>query len=194
VSVSLGRVARLQVQRNPLKARGEGYDPTPILSVDEAAIGPLGMVGRHDGAWVVDAHHAAHPRSRAGGRRPLSMGFTSHYAAMAAHFGSAPLGCAGENVIVDTEQRVALEDLDGEIVVTTADSEVVLTGARVATPCLEFTSYLLGLPEVARREDIAHDVSFLDDGTRGYILAVAHLERSVVIRVGDVVSVRAALA
>lgn len=188
---ALGSIVRLQVQRDPVKARGEGYDPTPILAVDEAAIGPLGMVGRYDGAWVVDAHHGAHPRSRAGGRRALSIGFTAHYAAMADHFGSAPLGCAGENIIVETDRMIGAETLEGDLIVTTADGELRLTGARVATPCLEFTSFLLGRSEVAPRSEIAADVASLDEGVRGFILEVAHLERPVVIRVGDSVSIRA---
>lgn len=189
MSTPLGRIVRLQVQRDPLKHRGSGYDPTPILAVDEAAIGPQGMVGWHDGAWMVDAHHAAHPRSRAGGRRPLSIGFTSHYDLMASRFGAAPLGCAGENLIVEADRRIELGDLDGGIVVSAADRDLVLTGARVAAPCLEFTSFLLGRPGVAPRSEIGDDVAFLDDGLRGFILAVAHLERSVVVRVGDEVHV-----
>ncbi|HUG75716.1 MAG TPA: hypothetical protein VMM81_08650 [Acidimicrobiia bacterium] len=190
----LGSIVRLQVQRDPLKTRGEGYDPTPILAVDEAAIGPLGMVGRHDGAWVVDAHHGAHPRSRAGGRRALSIGFTAHYAAMADRFGSAPLGCAGENIIVETDRIIRAEDLEGDLLVTTGNGELRLMGARVATPCLEFTSFLLGRPAVASRSEIAADVASLDEGVRGFILEVAHLGGPVVIRVGDPVSVRAGFA
>jgi hypothetical protein len=71
----LGPIVRLQVQRDPLKVKGVAYDPAGILAVDEAAIGPQGIVGRHDGTWVLDTHHAAHPRSQAGGRRALSIGF-----------------------------------------------------------------------------------------------------------------------
>jgi hypothetical protein len=192
--VLLGSIVRLQVQRDPLKSRGTGYDPTPILAVEEAAIGPLGMVGRHDDAWVVDAHHGAHPRSRAGGRRALSIGFTAHYAAMADRFGSAPLGCAGENIIVETDRMMLEEDLEGDLVVTTGGDELRLTGARVATPCLEFTSFLLGRSEVAPRSEIVAEVASLDEGVRGFILEVAHLERPVMIRVGDPVSVRAGSA
>src|SRR3989304_6150768 len=102
----IGAIVRLQVQRDPLKERGVGYDPTGILAVEEAAIGPLGIVGRHEGTWVLDTHHAAHPRSQAGGRRALSIGFTGHYDRMAKRFGVAPLGCAGENLIVEIPNRL----------------------------------------------------------------------------------------
>jgi hypothetical protein len=186
----LGRIARLQVQRDTVKRKGEGYDATPILAVDEAAIGPLGIVGRHDDAWVVDVHHRAHPSGKGGGRRALSIGFTSHYDRILERFGSAPVGCAGENVIVEVDRVIGLDDLSGEVVIVSDGGEVSLTGARVATPCLEFTSFLLGRSEVAPRVEIADDVAFLDGGTRGYILDVAHLERPMRVRVGDQVMVR----
>lgn len=186
----LGPIVRLQVQRETVKRKGAGYDPGPILSVPEAAIGPFGMVGRHDGAWVIDVHHKAHPAGRAGGRRPLSIGFTSHYERMAGRFGSAPLGCAGENVIVGVDRTILPGDLAGRIVILAEDGEVSLTGARVSTPCVEFTSFLLGRDGVAPRGEVADDLAFLDGGTRGYILQVAHLEGPAIVRPGDLVVVR----
>jgi hypothetical protein len=181
----LGPIVRIQIQRNPLKKRDVGYDPGPILVVEEAVIGPPGLVGRHKGSWIVDAHHAGHPASRAGGRRPLSVGFTEHYARMARRFGTAPLGCAGENLIVETERRIDPEDLEGVLVVRTADGEVPLGSARVATPCVEFTSFLLGRDGVAPREEVADDLEFLDGGTRGFIVDLSRVDRSHRVRVGD---------
>jgi MOSC domain-containing protein YiiM len=187
--VVLGPVVRLQVQRDPVRHVGVGYDPAPILSVTDAMIGPLGIVGRHDGSWVLDAHHGAHPARRGGGRRALSVGFTAHYEAMARRFGEAPVGCAGENVIVAVPSRVMLEDLTGEVVVLGGDGEIRLTGARVASPCVEFTSFIAGRP-LAPRAEIAADLEFLDAGMRGFILEVAHLDRPMRVRVGDLVVVR----
>jgi hypothetical protein len=188
----LGPIVRLQIQRDPLKERGIGYDPAGILSVDEAAIGPHGIVGRHDGAWVLDTHHASHPRSQAGGRRALSIGFTGHYDRMAQRFGSAPVGCAGENMIVSIPDRLMASDLAGTIVVRAADDEIELRRARVAAPCAEFTSWIKGLDTVLGKLDQPEDITFLDDGMRGYILDVAHLDRSMTVRVGDEVWVRGA--
>lgn len=185
----LGPIVRIQVQRNPLKTKGSRFDPEPILAVDEAVIGPPGLVGRHAGGWVVDAHHAHHPRSRAGGRRPLSVGFTHHYGLMAERFGMAPLGCAGENLILGTDRRVTIGDLGGALVVRTADGDVPLGSARVAAPCREFTSFLLGRGDVAPRAEIAADLDFLDEGTRGFVLDLAGLERAALLRLGDEVFV-----
>lgn len=186
----LGTIVRLQVQREPLKEKGVSYSPDPILAVDEATLDLQGMLGRHEGTWIVDAHHSAHPRARGGGRRALSIGFAGHYDLMAERFGAAELGCAGENIIVDTAGRTTTADLRGEVVVHTADGEVVLRGARVAAPCAEFTSWIRGLEEVLPKTEQPDDIEFLEHGTRGFILDVSHLERPVTIRVGDRVSVR----
>lgn len=180
----LGPIVRLQVQRDPLKTRGIGYDPAGILAVDEAAIGPLGITGRHDGAWVLDTHHGAHPRSQAGGRRALSIGFTGHYELMGGRFGAAPLGCAGENLIVTNPGRITAAEL-GTLVVKGAGGAFELRKARVAAPCAEFTSWIKRLDVVVPKQDQADDVAFLDDGMRGYILDVSHLERPMPVRVGD---------
>jgi hypothetical protein len=188
----LGSIVRLQVQRDPLKVKGESYDPAGILQVPEASVDSSGMLGRHDRNWVVDAHHAGHPRARAGGRRALSIGFAGHYAEMEARFGSADLGCAGENIVLDTTGRVTLEDLGGEIVIHSQDGPVVVRASQVAAPCAEFTSWIKGLDSVVPKRDQAEDVEFLDHGTRGFILDVSHLSAPVTINVGDRVTVRSA--
>lgn len=186
----LGTIVRLQVQRDPLKEKGVSYSPAAILTVDEASLDVQGMLGRHDGTWVVDAHHAAHPRARGGGRRALSIGFAGHYDLMAERFGSADLGCAGENIVIDTPGRTTQADLTGEVVVHTADGEVHLRDARVAAPCAEFTSWIKGLDTVVPKMEQADDIEFLEHGTRGFIMDVSHLDRPVTIRVGDRVTVR----
>ena len=185
----VGPIVRIKVQSTPLKSEGEGYDPQPILAVEEGVIGPPGLIGRHEGSWLLDTHHAGHPASRAGGRRPLSIGFTEHYERMAGRFGSAPLGCAGENLIVETDRTITPDDLSGIAVLITSDGEVPLGEARVATPCREFTSFLLRRSDVAPREEIASDLEFLDGGTRGFILDLSRVERSHRVRIGDLVGV-----
>ena len=95
----LGTIIRLQIQREPLKEKGVGYDPSEILEVAEASLDSRGMTGHLDGEWLVDAHNADHPRARGGGKRALSIGFEGHYEAMverwrpSRHASCAKLGC-----------------------------------------------------------------------------------------------------
>lgn len=184
----IGRIVRLQVQVEPVKHKGVGYDPAPIAAVERAAVGPDGMVGRAAEGWLVDAHHRAHPNGHGGGRRALSIGFTGHYEAMAERFGDVPVGIAGENIIVEGPP-LRLGDLGGGVEVATAAGVVRFLAPRVAAPCREFTCFLRGYPELLPREELEDDLAFLEDGTRGYILEVSHLAGPVEIAVGDLVSV-----
>ena len=143
------------------------------------------MVGAHEGTWVIDAHHKAHPASRAGGRRPLSIGFTGHYDLMANRFGEAPLGVAGENIIVDGP-AFSLADLGEGVLIENAVGELIpLERPRVAAPCVEFTSFMLGLDGVAPLAEIEEPLADLHDGRRGFIVAADHSPTSVTIAVGD---------
>jgi hypothetical protein len=187
----LGPIVLLQVQRQPLKGSGR-FDPGPILAVEEAWVGPLGLAGRHGGAWVLDAHHAAHPAGRGGGGRPLSIGFTGHYRLMGERFGRVPLGIGGENLVVAAEGRLRLEDLAGEVVVRGADGDLVFGGARVAAPSLQFTSFLLGLDRVADRAEVADELVFLGEGMRGFVLGAAPGAMPRLVRLGDQVWVHSA--
>lgn len=180
----LGAVALLQVHRAPL-ALDSGYDVSRLVQVEELAVGPLGVAGLHEGGWILDVHHRAHPESRGEGRRALSIGFAGHYRAMAERFGDVPLGVGAENLVLDTESRVFESDLEGTVVIEGSHGEIPLTGARVAKPCRQFTSFLLGRGDVAPREEIAAELEFLGDGMRGYILATDAVARPVPVRAGD---------
>lgn len=181
----IGAISRLQIQRTPIKTKGLGYDPAGILEVPKASVDAWGMVGWHDDVWAVDAHHKAHPSSRARGRRPLSIGFTGHYALMAERFAAAPIGIAGENIIIEGP-ALTLDDLgNGLVIVASNGTEVLLERPRVAAPCLEFTSFMLGLDHVAPLEEIEGPLADLHDGRRGFIVAADHASSPVEITVGD---------
>jgi hypothetical protein len=183
----IGPIVRLQVQMDPIKVKGSGYLPHKILPVQTAAVDAWGMVGRHEGAWVVDAHHKAHPASRAGGRRPLSVGFTGHYRLMGERFESAPAGIAGENILVDGP-ALALGDLGEGLVIETSNGDLVrLERPRVAAPCVEFTSFMLGLDHVAPLAEIEEPLAALHDGRRGFIVAADHDPNPIAVSVGDLV-------
>jgi hypothetical protein len=170
----VGRIVRLQIQRSSLKT-GEKptrvYDPAPLLAVDRLALGPEGALGEgSDGSWLVDVHHRAHPRTKnADGAHGVSLGFTSHYALMRNRFGERiTLGCAGENIIVETERRIALEDLEGGVVLLAPDGREVtrLEVLQVAQPCRPFSGWALGGGVEARL--LKETLQFLEGGTRGY--------------------------
>ena len=189
MSERLGAVVRLQVQAEPLKGSGV-YEPSHLITVDRAAISADGMLGWDGSGWVVDAHHSAHPRSRGGGRRAMSIGLTGHYTAIGERFPEAALGIGGENIVVDGP-ALRLADIGAGFSIRREDgTEVDLLSPRVVAPCVEFTSYLLGSSFVLPREQIAGDLAFLDEGTRGHYVDVGHLIRPVFIEVGDEVWLR----
>jgi len=181
---AVGRIVRLQIHAEPLKQDG-AYVPDSLVSVDRASITIDGMLGWDSTGWIVDTHHRAHPRAKGGGNRVLSVGFTGHYAAMSDRFGSVPLGIAGENIIVDGPALAAADIVDGVLIRHTDGTETVLRTPQPAVACAGFTSFLLGSDEVLERREIADDLSFLSTGTRGFIVAVDHLDRPVEINIGD---------
>jgi len=170
----LGRIVRLQIQRSSLKT-GEkprrSYDPAPLLAVDRVAVGPEGVLGESaDGAWLVDVHHRAHPCTKnEDGVHGVSLGFTSHYALMHERFGERiTLGCAGENIIVETTGRITVEDLDAGVALLAPDGRelVRLDVLQVAHPCRPFTGWALG--GTVEADVLKEQLQFLDGGTRGY--------------------------
>ena len=170
----LGRIVRLQIQRSSLKT-GEkprrSYDPAPLLAVDRVAVGPDGVLGESaDGAWLVDVHHRAHPWTKnPDGVHGVSLGFTSHYGLMRERFGARiTLGCAGENIIVETTGRIAVEDLDTGVALLAPDGREIarLEVLQVAHPCRPFTGWALG--GTVEADVLKEQLQFLDGGTRGY--------------------------
>ena len=185
----IGRITKLQVHAEPLKQDG-AYVPDPLVSVDRAVVNADGMLGWDGHGWIIDTHHPAHPRAKGGGKRVLSIGFTGHYDAIVDRFGSVPVGIAGENIVVDGP-AVGAEDIEGGLVIRHADgSETELRSPKAAVACTGFTSYLLGSNEVLGHDEVADHLSFLSTGTRGFILAVDHIDRPVEIHVGDEILTR----
>ncbi|MDJ0923690.1 MAG: hypothetical protein QNJ77_03930 [Acidimicrobiia bacterium] len=183
MSDRIGEVVLLQIHGD-LLVPGDRFDPTPLVEVDEMSIDSSGVLGRTNGMWAVDVHHRSWPGR--GGRRPVSMGFTSHYDMMRDRFRDVPLGTAGENILVTASQRISLEDLGTGVVIRGADGRAaILTQPFVARPCQQFTSFMLALPYKAEREEIADELAFLEGGMRGFIFAVDGLEEPVTIKNGD---------
>jgi hypothetical protein len=171
---TIGTVARLQIQRDSLK-KGEKptrlYDPAPLFSVPSLNVTPDGALGASpDGAWIVDVHHRAHPHTKnEDGLHGISVGFTSHYAAMREHFGDrVEVGCAGENIIATADRRFTYEELAGGVAILAPDGQerVRLRVLQVAHPCRPFTGWALGKP--VEPEELKKHLQFLDNGMRGF--------------------------
>jgi len=71
------------------------------------------------------------------------------------------------------------------VVVETEDGDLLLERPRVAAPCAEFTSFMLGLDEVAPMADVAGPLADLHDGRRGFIVAADHQPNPIEVRLGD---------
>ena len=115
----------------------------------------------------------------------MSVGFTGHYALMEDRFGSAPVGIAGENIVIEGP-ALSLGDLgEGLVVENGAGDLISLERPRVAAPCVEFTSFMLGLDEVAPLAEIEEPLGDLHDGRRGFIVAADHSPQPIDIARGD---------
>ena len=191
---TIGTIVRLQIQRGSLK-RGDKpvrlYDPAPLLSVPALSVSPDGALGASssdDETWIVDVHHRMHPRTKnEDGLHGISIGFTSHYAAMREHFGDKlTVGCAGENIIAQVDRRVTYDELAGGVAVLSPDGaeRVRLKVLEVAHPCKPFTGWALG-KQVAP-EELKKHLQFLDNGMRGFYCAG---EGMGTVKLGDSVAI-----
>jgi MOSC domain-containing protein len=186
---AIGLIKQVQVQRSSLKA-GERpyryYDPAQLLLVDGLLLSPRGVIGlTHDGEQIVDVHNADHPMSKnQKGVNGISIGFTSHYRAMRERFGPHLTdGCAGENILIETDDTFALGDLGERLAIQTgAGALVFLTSLLVAAPCVEFSRFAAGQGERLPAEALKATLQFLDDGRRGFY---ASLASEAIVRAGD---------
>lgn len=183
----VGQIVRLQIQVNSLK-QGQRphryYDPAGIRSVPALRLTNEGVVGLVDGQEIMDMHHTRHPAGKNRGSNAISINFTSHYARMRARFGPLALGCAGENLLVQTDSVLALADLaQGLVLVPAGGPPIHLSPATVATPCMEFSEYVLNLGEKPPATLLQETLRFLDAGTRGFY--VLWSGAPVVTRPGD---------
>jgi hypothetical protein len=145
------------------------------------------MIGWDGSAWLLDNHHRAYPEGRPAERRAVSVGFSAHYAAMRGRFGDTVVaGIAAEDIIIDAGDAMSLEQLRPGIEIrSSTGAALTLRDPLVATPCREFTSCLLGLPERGSREELDDDLAFLDDGMRGFVFGTSTIAEPIVIAVGD---------
>lgn len=189
----LGTVIRLQVQASSLKVGDSPrrYDPSPLQTVHALTVTPGGVVGvTGEPEGLIDVHHQEHPHSKnSGGKNGISLGFTSHYAAMRERFGlHLSDGIAGENVLIeltDDARLITPEELTSEVAfIGDERSPLALERVIVAAPCVEFSRFALRFPD-DRKPDatVTEALRFLGIGMRGFYGTYAG--NAAVLRVGD---------
>ncbi len=171
---SLGTIVKCQVSARGL-IQEKRYIETDIVDAQELHLGVDGVVGWCHGRAVLNHHHRLNPLvGTFKPKRLLSVGFTGHYSAMAERFGTARLGCAAENVIVDCDRIITPEEMAGGLQVRSADGGVIeLEPAAVAKPCVPFTKYMLQNQD-ASDEEVVPNRAFLENGMRGFVLGLAN--------------------
>lgn len=169
----IGRITRLQIQTSSLKVDGDPrryYTPDPIRQVDVLDVTDGTITGPVDGRAVVDVHSATHPDSRnRGNGNMLSVVFTGHYGLVRKRFGSHVAdGMAGDNILVEYDQRLKLSDVERGLAIERPDGERIELGIiSVAHPCVEFSRFCLDNLD-AHPKQISETLKFLDGGTRGF--------------------------
>src|SRR5258707_9544271 len=189
----IGRVKLVQVQPTPLKIRERPnayYDPSPLLVVDTLLVSPYGAIGvTAEGGHITDIHHAQHQATRnSHGKNDLSVGFTSHYAAMRARFGQHLVdGCAGENILVDTDRTFTLADVAGGLAIQNPDTGqiVYLTQLKIDAPCVEFSQYAASYGMPLPPQELQAALQFLHNGRRGFYARLAEHQNSGSARAND---------
>jgi len=188
----LGRVKLVQIQPNGLiidTPDGDIYDAARRVEVESLIITPLGIEAvLPTGEPVLDIHHINHP-DKAYKDDLISIGFTSHYAAMRQRFGEHMQdGTAGENIIIEHDEEVWLDDLGQRVVIENAEThqQAVLDILRIATPCKEFSHFAANsqgqrLPSA----ELKSTLQFLNKGRRGFLLALADGQQNVTVKAGD---------
>ena len=133
------------------------------------------MVGEVDGQRLLDVHSDTHPRSRNHGRASgLSIGFTSHYRAMREQFGAHVTdGVAGENVLVDSDDRITRERLEHGALRVRDGHVVPFAEVAIAEPCVEFSRFVLGVAPGDGGPPMREPLQALRGGIRGFYVALA---------------------
>lgn len=173
--IPIGSIVRLQIQTGEIKT-GERYrrvyDPAPIRAVPCITLTPDGVTGPGSGGPdLLDIHHRDHRAGKfGGGKNGISILFTHHYELMRARFGPHVVdGIAGENILVDSDRQIRIEDLARGLLIETAGGPVYLHDLVIASPCVEYTRFVLGYPPDARADTTFRDaLEFLGPGLRGF--------------------------
>jgi hypothetical protein len=188
----IGLIKHVQLQRSSLK-QGERpqryYDPAPLLVVERLRLDAGGVRATGaDGVPIIDVHHASHPETKQRlGINGISIGFTGHYRAMRDRYGAhLPDGCAGENILIESDQIWSIDDLGAAVAIQSSDGQLVrLDGLTVAAPCVEFSRFAHLSDQPLTSDQLRTTLQFLDGGMRGFYARLADGQPAAEIRAGD---------
>jgi hypothetical protein len=133
---------------------------------------------------TIDIHNSLHPQTKNGGHNALSFVFTGHYMAMKTRFGDRlPIGCAGENILVESDGLVSLDQVSRGVVIETSQGKISLGNVIVAAPCRSFSKFALA-SAAADPAGVKEALQFLDKGMRGFYCSLLD-ELPATVRLGD---------
>jgi len=189
----LGKVKLVQVQPRGLiieTPTGDFYDVSQRVEVDKLIITSLGIEATTaDGEHVLDIHHMNHPDKKYDDDDLVSIGFTSHYAAMRERFGAHMVdGAAGENIIIEHDQEVWMEDLGRQVAIenTEKGEKNYLDVLKFAAPCEEFSHFVADSQhERLPADELKATLQFLNDGRRGFLLVLSDGQETATVQAGD---------
>ena len=188
----IGKIKHVQLQRSSLK-QGQRpqryYDPTPLLLVERLRLAHGGVSAvSADGVPMIDIHHSGHPETKNRlGANGISIGFTSHYRAIRDRYGAHLTdGCAGENILVESDRVWLIDELGESLVIQRADGQLVaLADLMAAAPCVEFSRFAHLSADPLTSDQLRTTLQFLDGGMRGFYARLADGQPDAEIRAGD---------
>ena len=187
----IGAVQLTQIAPSSLKTGvypDERYDPALLLPVASLVLTTRGVVGvTADGNLLMDIHNADHPQARRWHDNGISVGFTSHYAALRVTFGPQSVdGCGGENIVIACDERWTLDDLDAGLLIRRSSTGELIRLARplVATPCAPFARFATGNAVLAGAAMKAALMA-LHHGQRGFYIGLDAPLPVAVVQAGD---------
>ena len=160
------------------------------MEVEKLIITSLGIEATTtEGKHVLDIHHINHPGKKYGNDDLVSIGFTSHYAAMRERFGTHMVdGAAGENIIIKYDREVWMGDLGQRVIIENAETgkRAYLDVLKFAAPCEEFSHFVADSQhERLPADKLKATLQFLHNGRRGFLLVLSNGQEMATVRVGD---------
>jgi hypothetical protein len=190
---ALGVVRLVQVQPSGLiveTPKGDFYDASRRMEVEKLIITSLGIEATTaEGGHVLDIHHINHPGKKYGNDDLVSIGFTSHYAAMRERFGTHMVdGAAGENIIIEYDREVWMGDLGQRVIIANAETgkKTYLDVLKFAAPCEEFSHFVADSQhERLPADKLKATLQFLHNGRRGFLLVLSNGQETTTVQAGD---------